>query len=420
MLVDYDFERLAGTAGYVYWLPLLKYLAFILVTALLLRFVLGAIQGVLKNNLGGRENALSFIVDGGFFKRASFVIQAFVAYLQVKFWLVGEYADIGNVAELFARIIIVIFLVLAIYALLTVLEECGRRRESLKGLPLKGAVQSLKIICFIVAALLIISWLIGKSPTLLLSSLGAMSAVVMLVFKDPIMGFVAGVQLSANSMLSIGDWVEVPSYGADGEVVEVTLTTVKISNWDHTISTVPAYALISGSFKNWKNMQLSGGRRIKRAVLIDSASVRFLGDDDIRNLAELDKLSGYLKEKVDALSEANKSHQALSINHRRLTNIGTFRAYLRAYLKSHPDVHGGYIAMVRQLEPTEKGIPLEVYCFTNKIAWEVYEDIQSDIFDHIYSILPYFDLRVAQLPMGSDARLLAEAIGLRCRDELKV
>lgn len=225
------------------------------------------------------------------------------------------------------------------------------------------------------------------------------------------MGLVAGVQLSANNMVNIGDWLEMPKYGADGAVVDIGLTTVKVQNWDNTVTTIPTYALISDSFKNWKGMTESGGRRIKRSVRLDTTSIHFLGQEEIASLEKANLLEPYMDNKISEISVFNSAipeDKATPLNQRRLTNIGTFRAYVEAYMKSHPNIHKGMTIMVRQLESDSNGLPIEIYAFTNTTAWVEYERIQSDIFDHIFSILPQFDLRVHQSPTGTDMRAIGQ------------
>ncbi|WP_254620070.1 mechanosensitive ion channel family protein [Vibrio metschnikovii] len=305
------------------------------------------------------------------------------------------------------KVLIAVFSVLCIYAFLNSVEIYFKKKTSLfKSIPIKGIVQTIKIVVWIVASLFIISFLIGKSPAFLLSSLGAASAIIMLIFKDAILGFVAGIQLSANKMLSVGDWLEMPQYEADGEVIDITLTTVKISNWDNTISTIPAYSLISDSFKNWKGMQESGGRRIKRSILIDTTSVKFLDSQLFDKLSQIDIIKNYLSDKIQEVKLSNAEVDISDINNRRLTNLGTFRAYLEQYLINNPNIHDGFMIMVRQMAPNEHGVPLEIYCFSNDIRWAVYEKIQSDVFDHIFAILSLFELRVYQNPTSFDVRSL--------------
>jgi miniconductance mechanosensitive channel len=258
----------------------------------------------------------------------------------------------------------------------------------------------------------VLSLVLGRNPFVLLTGLGAMTAVLMLIFKDAILGLVAGVQLSANRMVSLGDWIEMPKYGADGDVIDVALTTVKVQNWDKTITTIPTYALISESFKNWRGMSESGGRRIKRAVQIDIASIRFCDDDMLARYARIQHVSKYLADKQDELTRWNADHgvdASSAANGRRLTNVGTFRAYVVAYLRHHPLIHQDMTFLVRQLAPTAEGLPIEIYVFSRDQRWSYYEDLQADIFDHVLAVAREFDLRVFQRPAGSDFRQLGPA-----------
>jgi miniconductance mechanosensitive channel len=251
-----------------------------------------------------------------------------------------------------------------------------------------------------------------KSPLILLSGLGALSAVMLLVFKDPILGLVAGIQLSANNMLAVGDWLEMPKYGADGDVVDIALTTVKVRNWDKTITTIPTYALISDSFKNWRGMSEAGGRRIKRSIFLEMGSICFLDKQKLDELSKAELLTDYLSGKIEAINKENtakNSDMTIMLNGRRLTNIGTFRHYLIEMLKKHPRIHQEMTLIVRQLEPTNMGLPMQIYAFTNTTNWNEYEEIQSDIFDHILAILPEFSLRTHESPTGNDVRLLVKA-----------
>jgi miniconductance mechanosensitive channel len=234
----------------------------------------------------------------------------------------------------------------------------------------------------------------------------------MLVFKDSILGLVAGVQLTANDMVRVGDWVEMPKYNADGAVIEITLNTVKVQNWDKTITMIPSYALISDSFKNWRGMQESGGRRIKRSVYIDVTSIAFLTDEMIKKFKQIHYLKDYIENKEREIAEFNRKNgidESVKVNGRRMTNIGTYRAYISKYLENHPGIHKGLIMMVRQLAPGEYGLPLEIYAFTNNTQWVVYESIQADIFDHILAVAPEFGLRVFQNPSGHDLQNMATA-----------
>ena len=279
-----------------------------------------------------------------------------------------------------------------------------------RGLPIKTVVQVLKLILYSVAA---ISLLIGQSPSLLLGGLGAMTAVLMLIFKDAILGLVAGIQLSANQMVAPGDWIEMPKYGADGDVLEVVLTTVKVKNWDKTITTIPTYALITESFKNWRGMSESGGRRIKRAINIDMGSIRFCDEEMLERVSRVQYIAEYLERKRHEISNWNAERNVDAsdpLNGRQLTNLGTFRAYVVAYLRNYPMIHQEMTFLVRHLAPTEHGLPIKIYVFSRDQVWSNYEGIQADIFDHILAIAPAFDLRVYQSPTGGDVRDLLGAV----------
>ena len=273
------------------------------------------------------------------------------------------------------------------------------RRPDAPNKPIKGYLQLGKLVIFCVAAILIIATLINRNPLILLSGLGAMAAVLMLIFQDTILSLVASLQIGSNDMVRIGDWIEMPSQNADGDVIEIALHTVKVRNWDKTITTLPVRKLITDSFKNWRGMQEAGGRRIKRSLFIDQRSVRFLEDAEVVRLEEFVVLNRYLEHKRKELAEWNRKLEEMGarpVNERRVTNLGTFRAYAEEYLRHNPHIRQDMTLLVRQLQPGATGIPLEIYCFTNDTRWAVYEGIQSDIFDHLLAILPVFGLRVYQ------------------------
>jgi miniconductance mechanosensitive channel len=264
---------------------------------------------------------------------------------------------------------------------------------------IKGYLQIAEIVSYLVAVILVVATLMDRSPIVFLSGLGAMTAVLLLVFRDTLLSLVASIQIATNDVVRVGDWVEMPQFGADGDVIDIALHTVKIQNWDKTISTVPTAKFIDGSFKNWRGMSLSGGRRIKRSIHLDVNSIRFLTDDEVERFGSYGLLRDYIALKKRELAEFNEHSDrdpAINADIRRLTNIGTLRAYMVAYLRAHPDVHQDMTLIVRQLSATESGVPIEIYCFSNKTAWSVYEDIQGDIFDHMFAVLPDFDLRVFQ------------------------
>ncbi|HAD49638.1 MAG TPA: mechanosensitive ion channel protein MscS, partial [Idiomarina sp.] len=326
-------------------------------------------------------------------------------------------AGIAYVPELPEWVVTVIRNVAIAYIALTVarafsaamssVNEIYMRRPGSYLKPIKGYLQIAQIIVYLIAAILIIAALIDKSPVILLSGIGAMGAVTLLVFQDTILSFVASIQLSSNDMIRVGDWIEMPQVNADGEVIDMALHTVRVQNWDKTITTIPTKRLISDSFKNWRGMQDAGGRRIKRSLFIDQTSIDFLNQDKLNELSKLALLKDYVNTKQSEINDWNRelvSQGKDTMNGRHMTNIGTFRAYVQNYLIHHPKVHQGMTLMVRQLSPTPQGLPLEIYCFTNDIRWEYYEGIQADIFDHLYAILPRFDLAVFQEPSGVDIR----------------
>lgn len=290
---------------------------------------------------------------------------------------------------------------------MTAVYRVYSEREEFRDRPLKGLLQTAQIIVFFVGGIAIVSILINRSPVVLLTGLGASAAILMLVFKDSIMGFVSGIQLSANNMLMVGDWIAMPKYGADGTVIEVTLSTVKVRNFDNTITTIPPYALVSDSFQNWRGMQESGGRRVKRSINIDMNSVKFCTQEMLDKYRKIRLLKAYVEKTEQVVTSYNEQHNidnSVLVNGRRQTNLGVFRAYLTNYLKSLPAVNQELTCMVRQLQPTEQGIPLELYFFSSIKEWVLYEGVQADVFDHVLAIISEFDLRVFQNPTGEDFR----------------
>ena len=381
-------------------------LGFIVLTAMVLHLVLHRILLVRLVGLLGKTKQMWLPPQWQqrLFYRLAFVVQGAVLLGQAEIWLPKASESLALI-ELLAQLWILLFLLLALFALLDCLLSLSRHTRLGRDLPLRGIFQGVKLVASILVGILMIALLLGKSPLFLFSGLGAMTAVLMLVFKDPILGLVAGIQLSANRMLSVGDWLQMDKYGADGEVTDIGLTTVKVSNWDKTITTIPTYALISDSFKNWQGMTESGGRRIKRSVNIDMTSVRFLTSQEQLQLKQARLLAPYLSRKEQELSSYNQQlSDAIScpINGRHLTNLGTLRAYLDAYLRAHAGIRKDMTLMVRQLAPTTDGLPLEIYCFTATTAWAEYEGIQADIFDHIFAIIEQFHLRLHQSPTGYD------------------
>lgn len=358
-----------------------------------------------KNN---KANLIQLLISHRVLRNLMLTIQALIIFILANLWL-----EPNGITTLFvktlANILCLIFGTLTFFRLLDLFQTLISQTKVGKIIPTKGIMQAIKIILSIFMVIIIISILVGQSPGLIISGLGAMTAILMLVFKDPILGFVAGIQLSANNMLAIGDWIQMDKYGADGDVIDITLTTVKVQNFDKTIVLIPAYALISDSFINWQGMVNSGGRRIKRCIYVDMTSVHFLNSEEIERLSKIQLLKPYLTAKSNEINEYNQENnidQTIKVNGRNLTNLGSFRAYLEAYLQANQRIHKSMTLMVRQRTPSEKGLPLEIYAFTNTTVWADYENIQSDIFDHIFAIIPEFGLRVHQSPSGNDVREL--------------
>ncbi|WP_223668419.1 mechanosensitive ion channel family protein [Kangiella shandongensis] len=392
---------------------LLSVLGLILVISIAIHFIFHRIvlRFVERMAQKSRRRWRTVFFERKLFSRIAFILQGVIIYIQASLWLKPDTVVLEWIQTV-TILWILLYILLTVFSLLDALLDMSQGESRLKGLPLRGLFQSVKIIASVVITILAVSALVGKSPLIILSGLGAMTAVIMLVFKDPIMGLVAGIQLSANNMLEVGDWLEMPAYGADGDVIEIALTTVKVRNWDKTITTVPTYALISDSFKNWRGMEQSGGRRICRQVLIDATSVGFLNEDDIARLKKAKLLAPYLEQKQTEISQYNEQNEfdlSSLVNGRRMTNLGTFRAYLLNYLESRQDIRQDMTLLVRQGQSSSSGIPMEVYAFTATTKWAEYENIQSDIFDHIFAVLPEFGLRLHQSPTGHDFSKLAQA-----------
>lgn len=346
------------------------------------------------------------ILEREVFRKLSHIVPAVII-----FSVASTFPNYETIIEKLAVIYIIIVSLIFIQSLLNALNDIYQTFEISKVKPIKGYIQVVNIIIFTLGFILAISNLIGKSPIILLSGLGALSAVLMLVFKDSLLGLVAGIQLTGNDMVRVGDWIEMPKYGADGDVIDITLNTVKVQNFDKTITMLPSYALISDSFINWRGMQSSGGRRIKRSLYIDTSSITFCTEEMIEKFMQVHYLSDYIIHKEREIAEYNAKNEIdrnNPVNGRALTNVGVFRAYISNYLKNHHGINQNMTLMVRQLGHSEHGLPLEIYAFTNDVQWAVYESVQSDIFDHLFAVAPEFGLRVFQNPSGSDLRMMGE------------
>ena len=365
------------------------------------RFMLNALTRITRRTSSDWDDIL---VRRKVFHRLSHLAPVIVIWAATPLVLDGAPALIALTRRA-VDIYILLVLVLVVGALLNAINDIYLRYPVSQRVPIKGYLQVVQLLVTLAVGIFVVSIALEKEPWLLLSGLGALTAVILLIFKDTILGLVAGIQLVANDMVRPGDWIEMPKYGADGDVIEITLNTVKVRNWDKTITTIPTYALIADSFRNWRGMEESGGRRIKRAVYVDVTSIRFCTPEMIEKFSKIERLKEYVRQKQDEIQSFNQEHhidESVTVNGRRMTNIGTFRTYLIAYLRHHPKVHQDMTFLVRQLQPAETGLPLEIYVFSNDQAWANYEAIQADIFDHIFAALPEFGLRPFQAPTGQD------------------
>ena len=343
--------------------------------------------------------------DDVFFERKVFASLSHISPAVIIYLSAGLFPFAKGILERIAVVYLVVVIMIVVIKLLDSVEEIYSNLEIAKERPIKGYIQVLQMVIIIIGSIVIISHLLDKPAWKLLSGIGALTAVILLIFKDSILGFVAGIQIAANRMVKIGDWVEMPKYNADGDVIEISLTTVKVRNFDKTITNIPVYAFISDSFKNWRGMSESGARRIKRAINVDVNTIKICSEEMLEKYKKIEYISEYIGDKMGEVEEYNRMRN-IDLNEvsngRRLTNIGTFREYVLSYLKQHPGIRQDMTLLVRQLNPSENGLPLEIYAFSKDIVWKNYESLQADIFDHLLAILPEFELRAFQNPSGND------------------
>ncbi|WP_079526750.1 mechanosensitive ion channel family protein [Solibacillus isronensis] len=379
---------------------------FIVIICLIANFitkkiVIRFITHIVNNNKYQWDNIL---LEKKVFHKLSHIVPAIIIYYFAEAFTYQALIEKGAITY----IIIVVLSLLG--SLLNAVHDIYQTFEISKVQPIKGYIQVVKIIVYVLGIILVIANLIGENPLIILSGLGALSAVLLLVFKDSLLGLVAGIQLTSNDMVRVGDWIEMPKYGADGDVIDLSLNTVKVQNFDKTITTIPSYALISDSFKNWRGMQVTGGRRIKRSIFIDTTSIAFCSEEKIKELRNIHYLTDYIDTRQQEITDYNIKHRidtSNQVNGRALTNVGLFRMYISNYLKNHPGIHKNMTTMVRQLAPSELGLPIEIYAFSNDINWAVYESIQADIFDHLFAVASEFDLRLFQNPTGNDFKAMS-------------
>ncbi|WP_228488500.1 mechanosensitive ion channel family protein [Prolixibacter sp. SD074] len=395
----------------------------VLFSAIVVLFSIAAISGIfhliLRSALRGVFSRIvkrtRFEWDDILFKNRVFNVLAHIAPVLIIRWAANFAGnDIGWMAGALlgiAKIYLIIVLIAVFNRLLSSSLDIYQTYPFSKARPIKGYIQLMKLLLYFIGGIFLVSVLISKSPGRLFTGLGAMAAVLLFVFKDAILGFIASIQLAANKMVKPGDWISLPSYNADGTVEDISLTSVKVQNWDKTITTIPTYALVSGSMTNWIGMEESGGRRIKRSINIDMTTVRFADTELLEHLREFSLIREYVERKEKEIKEYNQAKQLDDrdyVSGRKQTNLGIFRKYLEAYLHNHPMVHDEMTFLIRHLQPTEKGIPVEIYVFSKDQRWANYEELQADIFDHILAVLPEFGLRVFQNPSGEDFRNLKQ------------
>lgn len=376
-------------------------------------FVYKIVQGPLNRSLERLSSHTNqqwdnVLVEKHVFQRLLNFVPLILIYVLTSPILSGT--ELLALSQTLINVLFLLAAMLTIDALLSALLAIYSSSGIAKEISITPFVQVLKLALYFVSGILLLSLLLQKTPLYFLSGLGALTAVLMFVFKDILMGFVAGIQLIANKMVAPKDWIEMPKYGADGDVIEITLTTVKVQNFDNTITTIPTYALINESFKNWRNMNLSGGRRIKRYVNIDLSSIKFCDTEMLERFIKIQLISKDIQDRqaeIKVSNEENNIDESTLVNGRRLTNIGIFRAYVEAYLRQHPQISNQMTFLVRQLSPRENGLPIEIYVFCKETNWNIYEAVQADIFDHILAVVPEFDLRVFQEPSGTDFQKLS-------------
>ena len=375
---------------------------FVIVMSLLAFFLT---KNILIRALNAIISKSSTKLDDILVEKSVFNKLAFIAPMLVFYYFSYLLPDMESLLQRIFLSVIILILLLTLGSLLDVVNEIYKRTGLAEHLHIKSYIQIIKLIFYILGIIVIIAVLMDKSPWILVSGIGAMTAVLLLVFKETLLSFVASLQISTGNLIRIGDWIEVPKYSADGDVIDIALHTVKIQNWDKTITIIPTHKLLDASFKNWRGMSESGGRRIKRSIFIDMTSIKFCNEELINKFNKFEMIKEYIKSKQTEVTNFNDEHQVDTtelINGRRLTNIGTFRVYVEEYLKNHPHLHDEMTLLVRQLKPASNGLPIEIYVFTNDTIWKNYEGIQSDIFDHILAVIPEFELRVFQDPTGQD------------------
>lgn len=408
---DFLYDKLIGIGISDRWASYIDLLLNLVVIAVLLLLGTQIIKKLVdflinKSTRIKKESFLTYLQKNKFPK----YISLFVPYIGIKNFVPVIFRHFDNWISPLDKAVDIWVVYIFIMIILSVIKagfDVLSKKPTFKDKPIKSYLQVITIILVIFGVVVTYSIITGKSPGVFFASIAAGSAIIMLIFQDSIKGFVASVLVTSNDMVRLGDWITMPKYGADGDVVEVNLTTVKVQNFDKTITTIPTYAMVSDSFQNWRGMVTAGGRRIKRSIIIKQNSIRYIADDEIERFKKIQGISNYIDERQKEIHEHNErigADRSLPVNGRNLTNGGLFRQYIEWYLHNHPDTHKGYTMMVRQLAPTPTGLPLEIYVFTNTTKWIAYENIMSDIFDHLIASVKYFDLEIFEIEAGTDTR----------------
>ncbi|MFP4526701.1 MAG: mechanosensitive ion channel family protein [Bacteroidales bacterium] len=398
-----NFLKIGST---IIFIILLAYIAHLIISKILIV----SIHRIVKKSKTKWDD---YLVKRKVIHRLAHLAPALIIYYASKLTLTDS-PELLSVINTGIYIYLTLTIMITLDAFLSALHDIYLTLPISKERTIKGYIQVAKILIHSGGSILILSQLLGKDPTAIFASLGALAAVLILVFRDTILGFVSSIQLSANNMVKPGDWISMPSRNADGPVIEITVNTVKVRNWDKTISTIPTWALINESFQNWRGMEESKGRRIARSIYIDIKSIQFATDEMLTRFKKFKLIRDYINEKQKEIEEFNKKLGITdedTVSRRRLTNVGIFRKYIEEYLARHPKLHPNeppYITLVRHLQPTEKGLPIQIYVFSKEYSWGNYEKVQADIFDHVFAVIPEFELRVFQNPSGDDFRSLKQ------------
>lgn len=401
-----DFFNIDPRIAYYINLPILLFCLFLIgiVSWLITKKLI--VNAIHKLFLKTKMTWDDLLIEKKIFDKLAYIIPAVLVIFTVPSILV-EYPKLSSYIVTLAMIVILLVIIWTIIALLAVFDIILSKSPIFKDKPITSYIQVLNIVVYFVGGILILSLLLGKSPFYFLGAMGAMTAILLLIFKDTILGFVASIQMSVYDMVRVGDWIAMPKYDADGDVMSINLSTVKVQNWDKTITTIPTYAFITDSFKNWRGMSNSGGRRIKRAIYLKVSSFCFCDNQMLEQFKQYTLIRDYILQKEIEIKKSNSSlidNESNPVNIKSLTNIGVFRVYAENYLLSNPKINTEMTTMVRQLDPTSQGMPLEIYCFTYEKEWEKHEVIKSDIFDHLLTITSQFQLEVFEEPTGRDFR----------------